>query len=158
MYWFGSDWAVGSSTDQEWRQLCQKAAQIRQAAFILSASLIILGWTGDPTYAQDQQSRQIVSACRSDTPPLASGKMPEVPPKSREATLLVRSSASFLFAGAYEKVVERLNQAAELDPDNARLYTSRGLARLRNRQVDKALDDYNHSISLDPEPPRACRR
>ena len=44
----------------------------------------------------------------------------------------------------------RLDEAIGFDPDSARLYACRGDAFLRNRQADKALDDYNHAIAIDP--------
>lgn len=126
-------------------------ALLRQGSLILAAYLIVLATIDGPVRAQDQQSRGIVSSCRSNTPPAASGKAPSIPPaKGREAQAAYIAASSFLRVGAYGKALERLNEAIEFDPDNARLYASRADAFLRNRQVDKALDDYNHSIAVDP--------
>ena len=154
MSWLGSRGVVRSYADKRvWRSHRWRSHQtgcIRQLVFALSACLTVLGGIGDLARAQDQQPRRVVSVCRSDAPPSAAGKIPDAPPKSKEARGLAANTAPLMFAGAFERLIERLNQAIEPDPDNPRLHINRGSAYLANQQFDKAIEDYDRGIALDP--------
>ena len=103
----------------------------------------------DPAQAEVQQPQRIVSACRGNGPASAAGKIPDGPPKNREAGRLAASAAPVMFAGGFEKAIERLNQAIELDPDTPHFRLNRGSAYVGNRQFDKAIEDYDRAIALD---------
>lgn len=55
----------------------------------------------------------------------------------------------------YEKSVEILSAAAELDPGRKLTFVSRGSAYLKLTRLDEALDDFNHAIDIDPDYARA---
>ncbi|MEH2535567.1 tetratricopeptide (TPR) repeat protein [Bradyrhizobium sp. AZCC 1588] len=154
MLWLGSREVLGSYADKKfWRwhhRLPLQTASFRQLAFTLPACLVIIGGMADPAQAEDQQRQRIVSACRSNSPPSAAGKIPDGPPKNREAGRLAASAAPVMFAGGFEKAIERLNQAIELDPDNPHFRLNRGSAYAGNRQFDKAIEDYDRAIAIDP--------
>ena len=55
----------------------------------------------------------------------------------------------------FEKSIEILSQAVELDPGRKLSFVSRGSAYLKLNQLEKALQDFNHAIEIDPEYARA---
>jgi Tfp pilus assembly protein PilF len=48
-----------------------------------------------------------------------------------------------------------LSEAAELDPGRKLTFVSRGSAYLQLNQLEKALEDFNHAIHIEPEYARA---
>lgn len=55
----------------------------------------------------------------------------------------------------YEKSIERLSQAIELDPKFTLALKSRGAAYLRSGQAEAAIADFNSVIEMDPDNARA---
>jgi tetratricopeptide (TPR) repeat protein len=55
----------------------------------------------------------------------------------------------------FEKSVEILSEAAELDPGRKLTFISRGSAYLKLNLLEEALDDFNHAIGIDPDYARA---
>jgi tetratricopeptide (TPR) repeat protein len=55
----------------------------------------------------------------------------------------------------FEKSIEYLNEAAELDSERKLTFASRGSAYLSLDRLDKALEDFNHAIEIDPTYARA---
>ena len=52
----------------------------------------------------------------------------------------------------FEKSIQDLSTAIRLKPDvAARAYTERGVTHHNKGDVDKAIEDYNAAIALDPE-------
>ena len=51
----------------------------------------------------------------------------------------------------FEKSIEILSEAAELDPGRKLTFVSRGSAYLQLNQLGKALQDFNHAIEIDPK-------
>ena len=46
--------------------------------------------------------------------------------------------------------VHACSRLIEMSPDNAALYNRRGIAHMRNRQIEEAIADYSASIRIDP--------
>ncbi len=57
--------------------------------------------------------------------------------------------------GNFERSIEILSAAAELDPGRKLTFVSRGSAYLRLNRLQEALDDFNHAIKIDPDYARA---
>jgi tetratricopeptide (TPR) repeat protein len=55
----------------------------------------------------------------------------------------------------WERSIELLSEAAELDPARKLTFVSRGSAFLKQDRVEEALADFSHAIELDPEYARA---
>lgn len=55
----------------------------------------------------------------------------------------------------YDKSIERLSEALEIDPKFALAFKSRGAAYLRSDQPEAAIADFDTVIQLDPENARA---
>ena len=55
----------------------------------------------------------------------------------------------------FEKSVEILSQAAELDPGRKLTFVSRGAAFLKLDRLEEALADFDHAIGIDPAYARA---
>ena len=55
----------------------------------------------------------------------------------------------------FERSIEILSEAAELDPGRKLTFVSRGSAYLKLNRLEEALDDFNHAIDIDPEYARA---
>jgi len=55
----------------------------------------------------------------------------------------------------FERSVEILSRAAELDPGRKLTFVSRGAAYVKLDRMEEALDDFNHAINIDPEYARA---
>jgi tetratricopeptide (TPR) repeat protein len=55
----------------------------------------------------------------------------------------------------FDKSIEMLTQAAELQPDNRLVFTSRGAAYLRLNRNEEALNDLNRAIEIDANYPKA---
>jgi tetratricopeptide (TPR) repeat protein len=52
--------------------------------------------------------------------------------------------------GEYERAIETLSKALELDSQNAAAYWHRGIAFLESGQVEQALQDFGESLRLEP--------
>jgi tetratricopeptide (TPR) repeat protein len=52
--------------------------------------------------------------------------------------------------GNFEKSIELLSEAAELDPFRTLTFVSRGSAYLKLNRLEEALADFNHAIDIDP--------
>jgi len=57
--------------------------------------------------------------------------------------------------GNFEKSIEILSEAAELDSGRKLTFISRGSAYLKLNRLKEALDDFNHAIDIDPDYARA---
>ena len=55
----------------------------------------------------------------------------------------------------FDKCIELLSRAIELDPHSRRAFLSRGAAHLRLKKNQDAIDDFNHVIDLDDKLARA---
>jgi tetratricopeptide (TPR) repeat protein len=55
----------------------------------------------------------------------------------------------------YEKSIEILSEAAELDPGRKLTFVSRGSAYLKVDRLEEAFSDFNRAIDLDPDYARA---
>lgn len=55
----------------------------------------------------------------------------------------------------FEKSIEYLNKAAELDPQRKLTFISRGSAYLSLDRLDEAMEDFNHAIDIDSAYARA---
>ena len=51
-------------------------------------------------------------------------------------------------AGNYDEAIAAYTQAIKRQPANARAYFDRGLAYYKNREYNRALNDYNRAIEL----------
>src|SRR4051812_28868596 len=91
---------------------------LRHLALALSIQLSILGVTGDPARAQDP-SGKILSACR--IPPRdALGEIRKPSPETKKGYPFILAATRFRFEGAYDRVIEQIDQAINLDPTNPR--------------------------------------
>jgi hypothetical protein len=61
-----------------------------------------------------------------------------------------RLSSIFIGIGEFEKVIVACNEALKIDPDLAWAYVIRGVAYAESIQYDKAIEDYNKAIALNP--------
>ncbi len=59
--------------------------------------------------------------------------------------------AAYKFKGEFEKALDDLNTAVELDTENASAYHNRGVVRCALNDVDGALEDHNKAIRLRPD-------
>jgi len=57
--------------------------------------------------------------------------------------------------GNFERSIEILSEAAELDSGRKLTFVSRGSAYLKLNLLEQALADFNHAIDIDPEYARA---
>ena len=55
----------------------------------------------------------------------------------------------------FEKSIEILSEAAELDSGRKLTFISRGSAYLKLNRLEEALNDFNHAIDIDPDYARA---
>ena len=55
----------------------------------------------------------------------------------------------------FEKSIEILSEAAELDSGRKLTFVSRGSAYLKLNRLEEALNDFNHAIDIDPDYARA---
>ena len=66
-----------------------------------------------------------------------------------------KHSATALYAyygkGQYGRAIEDLNQAIQLDPNDADLFNNRGLAYNDKGENDRAIEDFNQAIRLNPD-------
>ena len=51
----------------------------------------------------------------------------------------------------FEQVIQDLDQAIRLDPQDAEAYRNRGIAYNRLRQPERAIEDYDEAVRLDPQ-------
>ena len=59
----------------------------------------------------------------------------------------------YLTAAQYKLAIEEFSKAAELDPNDADIYTNRGWAYAKLGEYERAVADYRRSIALDPDLP-----
>jgi tetratricopeptide (TPR) repeat protein len=122
---------------------------LRQLAFALSAQLIIVGVTGDLARAEGPPSGKVFSACR--VPPReAYGEVRKPTPENRKGYTFILAATRFKFEGAYDRVIEQVDLAINVDPTNPILYIERGAARTANHQLREAVEDLDRAIGLDP--------
>jgi tetratricopeptide (TPR) repeat protein len=62
---------------------------------------------------------------------------------------LVNSSRVFIDQKRHDEAVERLNRAAEIEPESAEVYRLLGRTYHVQRKTDEAVDAYRHAIGLD---------
>lgn len=78
--------------------------------------------------------------------------------KENEANRLAREGADASKSQDYDKAVELLRKATDLDhkyaPDLAAVYQGRGYAFAKNQQYQEAIQDYTEAIKLKPGDPR----
>jgi len=122
---------------------------LRRLMLALSILLILLGVTGDPARAEDPPSGKTLSACRIP-PREALGDLRKPSPESKKGYTFILAASRFKFEGAYDRVIEQIDQAINIDPTNPRFYAERATARSADHQVSKAMEDLDHAISLDP--------
>merc|ERR1711998_331736 len=73
-------------------------------------------------------------------------------------SLALKDTATEAFkAQDYEKAVEDLTAAVALDPTNQVFYSNRSVAYTAMQMYEKALDDADECIRLQPRGPRATR-
>jgi tetratricopeptide (TPR) repeat protein len=72
----------------------------------------------------------------------------EITEKGYEFYLL--EAEKFYDMGNYDKVIENLTKAIELNPNEAAAYNNRGNTYSDKKEYDKAIADYNEAIELNP--------
>jgi type IV pilus assembly protein PilF len=100
----------------------------------------------------------ILGACAS-SPPVTPPRQPDAPPvvKQQEATPKERATLhADLGAGYYERgrmdiAIEELNEAAALDPSNARIFNLYGLVYAMLGENAKAEQNFQRALSLAPQ-------
>jgi Flp pilus assembly protein TadD len=77
---------------------------------------------------------------------------------NKEANKLAREGAEASRSQDYDKAVELLRKATDLDrkyaPDLAAVYQGRGYAFAKNQQFQEAIQDYTEAIKIKPNDPR----
>jgi type IV pilus assembly protein PilF len=108
----------------------------------LAASLaVVLGaCTSSPTTGTQRQPE----------PPPATVKLQEVTPQDR-AILHVDLGAGYYERGQMDVALEELNEAAKLDPNNARIYNIYGLVYTMLGENPKAEQNFQRALSLAPQ-------
>jgi type IV pilus assembly protein PilF len=108
----------------------------------LAASLaVVLGaCTSSPTTGTQRQP----------DPPPATVKLQEVTPQDR-AILHVDLGAGYYERGQMDVALEELNEAAKLDPNNARIYNIYGLVYTMLGENPKAEQNFQRALSLAPQ-------
>lgn len=71
--------------------------------------------------------------------------------KSDRLLILRNIGTAYFSLNKYDKALDSLNQALILKPDDAELFTSRGIALEELKQTDKALEDFEKACVLDPK-------
>src|SRR5438046_2626067 len=97
---------------------------LRRLAFALSIPLVILGPTRDPARSSDLPYGDILSACRIP-PREALGEIRKPSPETKNGYTFILAATRFRFEGAYDRVIEQIDQAINLDPTNPRFYAER---------------------------------
>lgn len=62
----------------------------------------------------------------------------------------LRIAADFAMQGNYERAIEAVDAAIDLDPDLPSAYYQRGMYYAHQEQCEKAIEDYSKAIELDP--------
>ena len=122
---------------------------LRRLVLAVSILLVIPAATGHPARAQDSPSGKTFSACRI-APREALGDIRKPSPETKKGYTFILAATRFKFEGAYDRVIEQIDQAINLDPTNPRFYAERATARAADHQLSKAMEDLDHAISLDP--------
>lgn len=64
---------------------------------------------------------------------------------------LFKQGNSYYHLGRYSEAIESYDLALELNPNNARFYYNRGIARFSANQLEQALADFNKAIEIKPD-------
>jgi len=57
----------------------------------------------------------------------------------------------YLKLGKSDELIEKLSNAIELDPENDIFYVIRGTCYQNNNKIEKAINDYNKALEINPE-------
>ena len=87
---------------------------------------------------------------RQPDPPPPTVKLQEVTPQDR-ATLHVDLGAGYYERGQMEVALEELNEAAKLDPNNARIYNIYGLVYTTLGENARAEQNFQRALALAPQ-------
>jgi Flp pilus assembly protein TadD len=67
----------------------------------------------------------------------------------RKTTAFNSRGLGYVARSDYDRAIDDLNQAIQLDPKNATSYIARCAARIKKGEIDQALNDCNQAIQLD---------
>ena len=71
----------------------------------------------------------------------------------------IKMGSDLFKEGLYQHAIEALNNAIEINPQDASVYLLRGTAYYKLRQYNPTINDFNKAIELNPEDPAGyyCR-
>ncbi len=75
-------------------------------------------------------------------------KVVEIDPGCSKA-YLVRGMLATLHGGDFDEGMAELDQAAELDPDDAHIYYKRGLAYAKQGDAERAISDFTRTVDIE---------
>jgi Tfp pilus assembly protein PilF len=94
----------------------------------------------------------VMVACASSTPPRSAEVPPEVDPTNPlAATLLMQQGRALVNEGKVSEGMEKYKVALKLQPDNPTLHNLIGVAELQRGEPGKALESFNHALTLAPK-------
>ncbi len=74
----------------------------------------------------------------------------ETPGRMREARSCYEAGAGYINQRLYDRAIEELTRAIELDPDYAEAYCDRGIALYMKGEHEDALGDFEKALEKDP--------
>jgi tetratricopeptide (TPR) repeat protein len=128
------------------------------ALCVMAAGLLIAGalFTVSPAAADDGETCNhssgdvAIAAC---TRAIASGQYTT----QDVATLYTSRGNEYAYKGQYDRAIEDLDRAIQLDPQNVVAFYDRGIAYGAKGQRDRAIQDFDQAIRLDPQFARGDR-
>jgi Flp pilus assembly protein TadD len=69
---------------------------------------------------------------------------------AKDARLYINQAKKFINNRQYDQAIAILDQAIQIDPNNALAYNYRGIAYYRSKSYEEALADFNKAIQLNP--------
>jgi Tetratricopeptide repeat. len=79
-------------------------------------------------------------------------------PKKKRAAILAQFADFDARGRRYERAMKYANQAIKIDSNNVEAYIARGIVYAHINENDKAIEDYNNALRLNPKSKYALRR